>query len=155
MFISYFSMKICHRRVLSGTPKTSTLFGYEQTDLSDSMTLVYFGNLKWYFLENRCPHTSNILSHVLTLKISPGHQNLTYSWYCPSKVSMQVWPKSIYQFRIKFNNPLSTVTLKIKSRSPKSYQLWSMYQWYILASLIKICQPIQDLMHMVGGYKYW
>ena len=64
---------------------------------------------------------------------------------------MQVWLKSIHSFKRygadkPFSNNLSPpVTLKMKSRSPKSNQHFSHSQWYICVSLAKICPINQEI----------
>ena len=59
-------------------------------------------------------------------KWGQGHQNQINFCPCPKGVSVQVWSKSIYWFRrssaekAHFYSLYSVVTLKIRSRSPKS-----------------------------------
>ena len=66
----------------------------------------------------------------VTLKKGQYHQNLIISFPCPNCVSVQVWSKSIYWFRRQsadkahFYRLYSVMTLKIRSRSPKSNQIF-------------------------------
>ena len=59
---------------------------------------------------------------------------------------MQVKRKYIYW--LKRYSTDKTMTLKMKSRSPKSNQLLSLSQWYIYASLKKICSLVQKIFHL-------
>ena len=71
----------------------------------------------------------------------------------PNNASVQVWSKSIHLFRryrvgkpnlISFHG---LVTLKMKSRSPKSNQLFPPSQPCIYASLVKIHPLVQKISH--------
>ena len=68
-------------------------------------------------------------------------------------VSMQVWSKSIHWFRRQYMNPLfwtfhsAGFFLKIRSRSPKSNQLFPFSKQCIYASLVKIHQVVQKITH--------
>ena len=67
---------------------------------------------------------------------------------------MQIWLKSVSWFMRycaqkhllaqiwQFKSP---VTLKNRSRSPKSNQLFIMYQCYIHANLVEICHPVHEI----------
>ena len=85
------------------------------------------------------------------LKLSQGHQNLINSEPLPNNALVQVWSKSIHLFRryrvgkpnlISFHG---LVTLKMRSRSPKSNQLFLPSQLCIYASLVKIHPVVQKI----------
>ena len=70
-------------------------------------------------------------------------------------ISMQISLKSAYQFMrygapkhfwLKFGSLSPAVTLKIRSRSPKPYQLYIMSQRYIHANLVKINTPVHEIL---------
>ena len=48
-------------------------------------------------------------------------------------------------FWLKFGSLSPALTLKNKSRSPKSNQLFIMSQCYIHANLVEICQPVHEI----------
>ena len=50
-------------------------------------------------------------------------------------------------FWLKFGSLSPALTLKYRSRSPKSNQLFIMSQCYIHANLVEICQPVHDMVH--------
>ena len=80
-------------------------------------------------------------------KHDEGHQNLITSFPNPNDVSVLIWTNSIYWFMKKsahkshFLSISSVVTLKIRSRSPKSNQFFPPSLWCICASLVKF-QPL-------------
>ena len=48
-------------------------------------------------------------------------------------------------FWLKFGSLCTALTLKNRSRSPKSNQLFTMAQCYIHANLVEICQPVHEI----------
>ena len=50
-------------------------------------------------------------------------------------------------FWLKFGSLSPALTLKNRSRSPKSNQLFIMSNCYIHANLIEICQPVHEMVH--------
>ena len=48
-------------------------------------------------------------------------------------------------FWLKYSSSNLTVTLKIRSRSPKSNQLFNVSECCIHANLVKICRPIHEI----------
>ena len=48
-------------------------------------------------------------------------------------------------FWLKFGSLSPALTLKNRSRSPKSNQLFIMSQCYIHANLVEICQPVHEI----------
>ena len=50
-------------------------------------------------------------------------------------------------FWLKFGSSSPALTLKNRSRSPKSNQLFIISQSYIHANLVEICQPVHEMMH--------
>ena len=94
------------------------------------------------------------LSPALTLKNSQGHQNQISSSSCPNVISMQIRLKSVNQFMRygaykhfwrKLGSLSPAVTLKIRSRSSKPYQLIIMSQCYIHANLVRIHPPVHEI----------
>ena len=73
-------------------------------------------------------------------------ENLINPFRPPNSVSVQVWTNSVHRPKrlspeIKFHTLKKVaVTLKIKSRSPKSNQLFTPSQHCIYVSLVKICR---------------
>ena len=84
-------------------------------------------------------------------KLGQGHQNLINSEPPPNNALVQVWSKSIHLFRryrVRKPNLISfhgLVTLKMRSRSPKSNQLFPPSQPCIYASLVKIHPLVQKI----------
>ena len=79
--------------------------------------------------------TLKIQSAVVTLNIlGQCHQNLINSFLSANNVSMQVWCRKIHWFRRQssekadFTYHDNEVTLKTRSKSPKSYQLFILPQ---------------------------
>ena len=85
--------------------------------------------LKSYFGRNLTCQSAGV-----TLKIGQGHQNLINSYPPPSSVSMQVlskftnWFRRWYTKMADFYSLYSMLTLKSRSRSPKSNQLFIVSQ---------------------------
>ena len=48
-------------------------------------------------------------------------------------------------FWLKFGSLIPTLTLKNRSRSPKSKQLFIISQCYIHANVVEICQPVHEI----------
>ena len=84
-------------------------------------------------------------------KLGQGHQNLINSEPPPNNALVQVCSKSIHLFRryrVRKPNLISfhgLVTLKMRSRSPKSNQLFPPSQPCIYASLVKIHPLVQKI----------
>ena len=94
---------------------------------------------------------STVFMDSWPLKLSQGHQNLINSEPPPNNALVQVWSKSIHLFRryrvgkpnlISFHG---LVTLKMRSRSPKSNQHFLPSQLCIYASLVKIHPVAQKI----------
>ena len=95
----------------------------------------------------------------MTLKWGQSYQNHIKSSVCPNNLPMPIWWNSAQWFKryrgyIENVTYLSPVTLKIRSRSPKSNQFLSLSQWYIHASLEKFSRLVQETIH-IRGYKKW
>ena len=70
-------------------------------------------------------------NHIFILGANQTHLNTVICWrVCPTGVSVQVWSKLTKWFRrqsadkVHFDSLYSVVTLKIRSRSPKSNQIF-------------------------------
>ena len=81
-------------------------------------------------------------------------KNLISSSSCPSVITMQIRLKSANPFMrygthkhflLKFGSLSPAVTLKIRSRSPKPNQLFTMSQCYIHANLVNIHPPVHEI----------
>ena len=105
-------------------------------------------------------HFSKLFDLLWPWKWGQGHQNLISFLPSPSDVSVPVWFKSIHTFRrygadkAFFNTLWPPVTLKIRSRSPKSNQFFAISQWYICASLVKIHQFLQEIWCRQGIFQH-
>ena len=87
-------------------------------------------------------------------KLGQGHQNLISSFNYPNDTIHKVWPESIICFKrqsadkllfwSKFDIQSAGVTLKMRSRSPKSNHFFPMSQWCFPASLVKIHLLVQE-----------
>ena len=88
---------------------------------------------------------------VCPWKWGQGHQNINISSPCPSGVSMQNWSKFTKWFRrwnadkAHFYSLYSVVTLKIRSRSQKSDQIFKPSQYYNVWSLVIIRHFVQEI----------
>ena len=88
-------------------------------------------------------------------KLGQGHHNLTNSLLCHIYTIYQFWSDSIILFKrwpaeTKFCTfQKVAVTLKIRMRSPKSNQLFLLFQQCICASLLKICPLVQKIMSKI------
>ena len=78
-------------------------------------------------------------NEVKITKISSALKFVTSIYLCKCK-------KSIHWF--KRYSTYKTMTLKMRSRSPKCNQLLSLPQWYISASLDKIYPLVQKIFHL-------
>ena len=93
---------------------------------------------------SKSPYFGHFKAPVWPWKLGQGHQNIINSSPPPNNVSMLDWLKSTIRFRryrteTKFWTFQSVcVTLKNRSRSPKTYQLFASSQQCIYASLVKI-----------------
>ena len=103
-------------------------------------------------------HTSFLLSNlsfkvpVWPWKRDKGHRNLITSFPNPNDVSVLIWSDSIYWFvkqnahKAHFLSNYSAVTLKIRSRSPKSNQFFPPSLGCICASLVKFQTLVKEIM---------
>ena len=113
------------------------------------------------------------LSSVVTLKLGQDHQNLIKSLNYTNVTIHEVWPESVIWFKrydadkrfwSKFENFsfYSVVTLKIRSRSPKSNQIFQLSQRYNIWNLARIRHLVQEIGykqaffgHNLKNSKYW
>ena len=91
---------------------------------------------------------------------SQGHQNLSISFLLPNNVSMQVWWRKPNWFRrqssekakftvFKDGDLANEVTLKVRSRVPKSYQLIILPKLYNTLSLGLLHCSIQEISYKI------
>ena len=106
-------------------------------------------------------HTSNFwhkfskLSPGVTLKIrwrSPKHNQFNIMSWCymhenlvKSANRLMRCPASKHFFLLKFGSLSPAMTLKIKTRSPESNQLFILSQWYIHAYFAIIWRPVHEI----------
>ena len=87
---------------------------------------------------------------VCSWKWDKGHWNLITSFPNPYDVSVLIWSDSIYWFmsahKVHFLSIYNVVTLKIRSRSPKSNQFFPPSLECICASLVKFQPLVKEIM---------
>ena len=67
------------------------------------------------------------------------------TYFCCNDIPMQVWRKSIHY--VKGYCTYKTITLKIRSWSPKTKHIISLSERYIHASLVNIHQLVKEISH--------
>ena len=87
-------------------------------------------------------------------KLVQGNPNLIKSFNYSNDTIHKVWPKSIIYFKrygadklfwSNFDSQSAGVSLKMRSRSPKSNHFFPMSQWCLRARLVKINLSIQEI----------
>ena len=93
-----------------------------------------------------------------SLYLGQGHQNLINSFNYPND-KIQSLARIHHLVRVdklsflsKFDIQNASVTLKMRSRSPKSNHFFLMSQWCFCASLVKIHQLIQEIECRQGSF---
>ena len=113
------------------------------------------------FRENRCPpppkpvYGGNFSHEAVTLKIrsrSPKSNKLLILSDLYRLANLVTFHPMVHEityrhtFWLNFGGLSLTVTLKIRSRSPKPIQLFIMSKYYIHANLVKIRQPVHEIL---------
>ena len=135
-------------KIKSRSPKSNQLFTPSQHCIYASLVKICplvqkitTGNETSYITKGRCD-----LENLVKVT-----KNINNSSHPPNNASVQVSSKYVHWFRrlsseMKFHTfKKVAVTLKIKSRSPKSNQLFIPSQHCIYASLVKICPLVQKI----------